>query len=246
MTHQPPSSPQFFLTAPTSCPYLDSHVERKVFVHLSDGKAVALNDQLSERGFRRSQNIAYRPACDGCRACVSVRIVVKDFVRTRSLQKVWLRHADLRHSRHRAEASREQFALFLRYIEARHSIGGMADMDALDYARMIEDTHVNTKLVEYRRPGGAGVAAGSSGVLVAAALTDVLADGLSMVYSFYDPSDQRGSLGTFMILEHIERARALGLPYLYLGYWIRGSRKMQYKTRFMPQEHLGPSGWKRY
>jgi arginyl-tRNA--protein-N-Asp/Glu arginylyltransferase len=246
MTHRPQSSPQFYLTAPTLCPYVESQFERKIFAHLVDGKAAELNDHLSQSGFRRSQNIAYRPACETCHACISVRILVKEFNKTRSMQRVWLRNRTLISSTHKAQASTEQFTLFRRYVDARHRAGGMSDMGILEYAMMVEDTHVNTQVIEYRRRRPGPLTDDTSdGVLVAAALTDVMTDGLSMVYSFYDPDDRGTSLGTLMILDHINRARALNLPYVYLGYWVEGSHKMQYKIRFTPQEHLGTSGWER-
>ena len=232
--------PQFYLTAPSPCPYLPMRYERKVFTHLVGDRAEGLNDLLTQGGFRRSQNIAYRPACEGCRACVSVRVVVNEFVWTRSLKRVLKANAGLERRERPALPSSEQYSVFRGYLDARHADGGMADMTVLDYAMMIEDTHVDTRLYEYREPGGR-----TRGPLVGCALTDVLADGLSMVYSFYDPDSAADSLGTFMILDHIERARAMGLPYVYLGYWVEGSDKMAYKARFQPQEHLGLKGWAR-
>jgi len=138
----------------------------------------------------------------------------------------------------------EQYSVFRAYLDARHGDGGMADMTVLDYAMMVEDSHVQTRLVEYRRRES-GVASPGEGELLAVALTDVLKDGLSMVYSFYEPDPVGRSLGTFMILDHIARARRMGLAYVYLGYWVRGSRKMDYKGRFLPQERLAPEGWQR-
>ena len=215
--------------------------ERKVFTHLVGRRAVGLNDTLTQSGFRRSQTIAYRPACEACRACVSVRVKVAAFRPSRSLARVSLRNADLAMSVNRPEPTPEQYGLFRTYLDARHGDGGMADMSALDYAMMIEDSHVETRLIAYRRPGSNGT--GRDGPLAAVCLTDVLADGLSMVYSYYDPTQADRSLGTFMILDHIERARRLGLPHLYLGYWVEGSKKMAYKARFLPQERLGMLGW---
>lgn len=246
MTQQAPQSPQFFLTAPSPCPYLEGQQERKVFTHLVGDKANELNDLLTQGGFRRSQNIAYRPACEHCRACVSVRILADEFEPTRSMRRVLSRNEDLVANTHRAEPSTEQYSLFRRYLDARHHKGGMSDMTVLDYAMMVEDTHVKTQVIEYRlREAGGTVGGRNRGDLVAVALTDVMGDGLSMVYSFYDPDMIDRSLGTYMILDHIERARLMGLPHVYLGYWVEGSRKMQYKIRFTPQEHLGPKGWER-
>ena len=242
MTREPRDAPQFYLTSPSACPYLPSRQERKVFTHLIGRRAVALNDQLTQSGFRRSQTIAYRPACENCRACVSVRIKANEFRLSRNFRRVVEINRDLAGTVVRAEPTAEQYALFRRYLDARHGDGGMADMTAVDYSTMIEDSHVETRLVEYRLSQESAVAAGE---LVAASLTDRLADGLSMVYSFYVPDEQSRSFGTYMILDHIERARLLGLPHVYLGYWVAGSRKMAYKARFLPQERLGMNGWER-
>lgn len=243
--HQNPS-PQFFLTAPSPCPYLEGQYERKVFTHLVGDKAPELNDLLTQGGFRRSQNIAYRPACESCRACVSVRILALEFSPTKNMKRVMRRNTDLIGAAQPAEPTTEQYSLFRAYLDARHRRGGMSDMTVLDYAMMIEDTHVTTQMVEYRRRGPDSFITGKGeGELIGVALTDTMADGLSMVYSFFDPNMEERSLGTFMILDHIERARAAGLPHVYLGYWVNGSRKMDYKVRFRPQEHLGPKGWER-
>ena len=246
MTQHQPQSPQFFLTAPSPCPYLEGQFERKVFTHLVGDRAPELNDLLTQGGFRRSQNIAYRPACETCRACVSVRILVNEFEPTRNMCRVLQRNDDLIGAMHDAEPSTEQYSLFRTYLDARHRKGGMSDMTVLDYAMMVEDTHVDTKIIEYRRRGPDSFITGKGrGELIAVALTDRMADGLSMVYSYFDPEMDDRSLGTFMILDHIMRARAAGLPHVYLGYWVNGSRKMDYKVRFKPQEHLGPQGWER-
>ena len=247
MTVHHPQTPQFFLTSPSPCPYLPGQSERKVFTHLTGERAPSLLDLLSQGGFRRSQNIAYRPACERCRACVSVRILVDEFQPTRSMRRVATRNRDLIGRMDQAEPSSEQYSLFRRYLDHRHAEGGMAEMSVLDYAMMVEDSQVDTRLVQYRRRGAdSAFSAHSDGELVAVALSDVMADGVSMVYSFFEPDESDRSLGTFMILDHIERARKLGLPYLYLGYWVNGSRKMDYKIRFRPQEHLLPKGWERY
>ena len=244
MTRHPTDTPQFYLTAPSPCPYLPGQQERKVFTHLVGSRARTLNDVLTQGGFRRSQNIAYRPACETCQACVSIRIRVDDFNWTRSFRRVWKRNGDLVGTETQPAPSSQQYDLFRRYLDARHAHGGMSDMTVLDYAMMIEDTHVDTLVVEYRKRGPATCLNGrGEGPLLAIALTDVLSDGLSMVYSFFDPDAETRSLGTHLILDHVERARARGLPYVYLGYWVAGSPKMDYKARFQPQDHLGPSGW---
>jgi arginyl-tRNA--protein-N-Asp/Glu arginylyltransferase len=247
MTHHTTQSPQFFLTAPSPCPYIDGQFERKVFTHLVGDKAPEMNDLLTQGGFRRSQNIAYRPACESCRACVSVRILAGEFQATKNMRRVIQRNSDLIGAMHDAEPSTEQYSLFRRYLDARHRKGGMSDMTVLDYAMMVEDTHVDTKIIEYRKRGPDSFITGrGQGELIAVALSDKMADGLSMVYSYFNPDFEDRSLGTFMILDHIARARAAGLPHVYLGYWVNGSRKMSYKVRFMPQEHLGSKGWERY
>ncbi|TAM96691.1 MAG: arginyltransferase [Rhizobiaceae bacterium] len=247
MTHHPTQSPQFFLTAPSPCPYVEGEFERKVFTHLVGDKASELNDLLTQGGFRRSQNIAYRPACEHCRSCISVRILANEFAPSRNMKRVLAHNADLIGSVHDAEPSTEQYSLFRSYLDARHKRGGMSDMTVLDYAMMVEDTHVETKIIEYRKRGPDSFITGRGhGELIAVALSDVMADGLSMVYSYFNPEMEERSLGTFMILDHINRARAAGLPHVYLGYWVSGSRKMAYKIRFRPQEHLGPRGWERY
>jgi arginyl-tRNA--protein-N-Asp/Glu arginylyltransferase len=217
-----------------------------VFTHLVGERAAELNDLLTHGGFRRSQSIAYRPACENCRACVSVRVVVDEFRPTRSMRRIVERNRDIVAEMRVPVPSSEQYSVFRSYLDARHRDGGMADMTVLDYAMMVEDSHVETKVVEYRRLGGAGRREGhATGGLLAVALTDVLTDGLSMVYSFFDSEESTRSLGTFMILEHIARARRMGLLYVYLGYWVQGSRKMDYKGRFLPQQRLSPDGWKR-
>ena len=241
MSREPRDAPQFYLTAPSPCPYLPRREERKVFTHLIGKRAVALNDTLTQSGFRRSQTIAYRPACETCRACVSVRVKVDEFNAGRSLRRVLESNSDVRGAVVRADPTSEQYSLFRTYLDARHADGGMADMSVLDYSMMVEDSHVETRLVEYR----IGVTSVSHGTLIAVCLTDVLADGLSMVYSYYDPDHQARSLGSYMILDHIARAKKLDLPHLYLGYWVEGSKKMAYKARFLPQERLGMNGWDR-
>ncbi len=246
MTQHPRDAPQFYLTAPSPCPYLPRREERKVFTHLVGERASELNDLLTHGGFRRSQSIAYRPACESCRACVSVRVVADDFRPSRNMRRILERNGDIVSDMRVAVPSSEQYSVFRAYLDARHRDGGMADMTVLDYSMMVEDSHVETRMVEYRRPDpGVAHAVRSAGDLIAVALTDVLSDGLSMVYSFYEPETASRSLGTFMILDHIARARRMGLAYVYLGYWVEGSSKMDYKGRFKPQERLTPSGWTR-
>ena len=226
-----------------------------MFTHLVGERAAELNNILTQGGFRRSQSIAYRPACEGCRCCVSVRVIAREFRPTRSMRRIANRNADVTADMKIAVPTSEQYAIFRGYLDSRHRDGGMADMTVLDYAMMVEDSHIETRIIEYRRrpqpspyapllPGD-GKVGGRHGDLLAVALTDVLADGLSMVYSFFEPDEAPRSLGTFMVLDHIARAQRMGLPYVYLGYWVRGSRKMDYKGRFLPQERLTPDGWLR-
>ena len=237
--------PQFFITAPAPCPYLATRLERKVFTHLMSADAQQLHDSLSQGGFRRSQNIAYRPACENCSACISIRIPVEKFRWTRSFRRTWRASPDLTTQISPAKSTAEHYALFRRYLDARHGEGGMADMTLLDFAAMVEETFVDTRLIEYRMKPRISLAGPDSrqGRLAGVALTDVLQDGLSMIYSFFDPEFSPRSLGTYMILEHVERARRMGLAYVYLGYWVMGSSKMDYKARFLPQERLLRDGW---
>ncbi|MFV0299536.1 MAG: arginyltransferase [Paracoccus sp. (in: a-proteobacteria)] len=239
MTIERRNFPQFFVTAPTPCPYLPGRVERKVFTHLVGHDAGLLNSQLSQGGFRRSQNIVYRPACEFCTACVSVRVPVASFHPGRSFRRVLKTNSDIVSSVVPARATSEHYSLFRAYIDARHSDGGMAEMSALDFAAMVNDSLIDNRLIEYRLKG----ADGAPGDLVAVVLIDILSDGLSMIYSFYEPEMPHRSFGSYMILDNIFRAQKLGVPYLYLGYWVEGSRKMDYKARFLPQERLTSDGW---
>jgi arginine-tRNA-protein transferase len=246
LTSHPRDTPQFYLTSPSTCPYLFGKEERKVFTHIVGKRARELNDILTQGGFRRSQTIAYRPACENCRACVSVRVVVDDFRPTANMARVLRRNRDIVGTLVTNRPSSEQYSLFRRYLESRHGDGGMVDMTVLDYSMMVEDSHVETRLVEYRRRGpDTAINGRGQGKILGVSLTDVLGDGLSMVYSFFDPEVADRSLGTYMILDHIAQAKAMGLGYLYLGYWVEGSRKMDYKARFLPQERLMPQGWQR-
>ena len=246
MTEQGSQFPQFYLTSPQPCPYLPGRLERKLFTHLTQDKPGLAIDGLLKGGFRRSQNIAYMPYCESCSACVPVRVIVDAFEDRRSFRRIRKLNDDLAATRIPAVPSSEQYSLFRDYIDGRHAEGGMADMSVLDYAMMVEDSVVETFLTEYRfRPENSITAEDELQPLAAVALTDVLSDGLSMVYSFFAPELDSRSLGTYMILDHIDYAKKLGLPYVYLGYWIAGSRKMDYKTRFTPQERLSSDGWVR-
>jgi leucyl-tRNA---protein transferase len=235
--------PRFFVTSPGPCPYLPGKNERKVFTELSGTHANELNDALGKIGFRRSQGVAYRPSCLDCSACVSVRVLTEEFKPSATQKKLIKRHSDLEVSACKAWSTDEQFALLQRYLAARHPGGGMSGMDEMDYADMVEHSPVDTHVIEYREPS----VDGRPGKLIGACLTDHQADGLSMIYSFFEPNDEnRPGLGNFIIMDHILRAAAVGLPYVYLGYWIQGSKRMEYKTRFRPMERLGPNGWSRF
>lgn len=226
----------FFTTTPLPCPYLDGRTERRMVTELMGADAAQLNDRLSLAGFRRSHTIAYTPVCDGCQACVSVRVPVRDFRPGRTQRRIQNRNADL-HIEDRAPiATREQYALFKSYIETRHGDGDMALMGEGDYRALVEETPVRSSLVEFREPDGR---------LVAGCLTDRLCDGLSAVYSFFDTDLQQRSLGTYVVLWLIERARLQGLDFVYLGYWVQGSPKMDYKRNFRPLEAYTPGGWQR-
>lgn len=225
----------FFATPPTPCPYLPGRFERKVVTLLAGEDPDRLHHALSQAGFRRSQDLAYRPACDDCSACVPVRIPVGVFTPNRSLARVIARNRTIVGRKLLPVASVEHFRVFRRYLLSRHAGGGMADMDYGDYRAMVEDTPVETHLFEFRHPDSR---------LYGVCLTDRMADGISLVYSFFDPDFSATSPGSFMILWHVEEARRLGLDYVYLGYWIAESNKMAYKTRFQPLERLDAEGWR--
>jgi arginine-tRNA-protein transferase len=235
--------PRFFVTSAMPCPYLPGRTERKVFTELKGPNADELNDALGRIGFRRSQTVAYRPSCIDCTACVSVRVVAGEFQASSSQKKAIRQNSDLIVTACKPWSTPEQFELLQRYLSVRHPGGGMATMDEMDFADMVEHTPVTSYVMEYREPN----ADGSPGRLVGACLTDQQGDGLSMIYSFYDPHHEtRAGLGTFIILDHILHAARIGLPYVYLGYWVEGSPRMQYKVRYRPLERLGRDGWSRF
>lgn len=232
--------PRFFVTSPAPCPYLPGRSERKVFTELKGPHADQLNEALGRIGFRRSQTVAYRPSCLDCQSCVSVRVVAGKFRYSATQKRDLKRNDDLIVTECRPWATDEQFELLAKYLGERHPDGGMSAMDELDYADMVEHTPVSTVVTEYREPG----AGGRPGALVGACLTDRQGDGLSMIYSFYVPDHEtRAGLGNFIILDHIRRAAAEGLPYVYLGYWVEGSPRMHYKVRYRPLERLTREGW---
>jgi arginine-tRNA-protein transferase len=236
MSYKPPRRPQFFYTtAPLPCPYLAGRTERKVVTEIVGPGSEALHDRLSRAGFRRSHNIAYAPVCPSCQACVPIRIPVGQFQPDRTLRRISRANAALKGHRVPARATAEQFQLFQRYQQVRHGDGDMASMSFYDYRAMVEDTPIETFIIEFRDP---------TDRLVSACLGDKLGDGLSAVYSFFAPGREKQSLGTYAVLWLIERARSLGLPYVYLGYWVPESRKMAYKARFKPSEVLVGGVWR--
>ena len=234
--------PRFFVTSPAPCPYLPGKSERKVFTELRGQSADELNEALGRIGFRRSQTVAYRPSCLDCQACVSVRVVANEFKPSGSQKRTLKANSDIEVAECRPWATDEQYELLRKYLAHRHPGGGMAEMDESDFADMVEHTPVSSYVVEYREPG----VGSQPGRLIGACLTDVQGDGLSMIYSFYEPDiEDRAGLGNFIILDHIRRAAAQGLPYVYLGYWVEGSERMQYKVRYRPLERLTRGGWER-
>ena len=240
MTDQSYRFPRFFVTAPSPCPYLPGRTERKVFAELKGEDAQTMAEALGRIGFRRSQNVVYRPSCDGCQACVSVRVPTASFRPGRSQRKLLARHADLEVHACEPWATEEQWTLMRRYLAHRHPGGGMAAMDAHDFADMVEQSPIDTVMVEYRERSEHG----RTGRLVGCCLTDKQSDGLSMIYSFYDPLAGRSGLGSFIILDHITRAARAGLPFVYLGYWIQDCGRMAYKTKFRPVEALVGGQWR--
>lgn len=226
----------FFRTAALPCPYIPGRTERKLVTELAGRHAAAFYNGLSRAGFRRSHHLAYRPACVGCSACVPVRIPVADFIESRSLRRIRNLNRDLRVRSIEPDATLEEYRLFLRYQRSRHADSDMATMSFGDYRAMIEDSPVETRLIELR---------GSDAALLGECLFDPLDDGLSAVYSFYAPEIGKRSLGTFLVLMLVDEARRRRLPYVYLGYWIGESPKMAYKARFRPLEALQPQGWRK-
>lgn len=226
----------FYMSRPAPCPYLPGRMEQMVFTELSnmrDGERV--HDHLSRAGFRRSQGVAYKPSCRACQACIPVRIRAADLEWTRAWRRVMRQNDGIVGRELPATALNEHYRLFRRYIQSRHGDGGMASMTFDDYAAMVQDSPVRSRMFEYRD---------ASGALYGACLSDVLDDGLSLVYSFFDPDVADRSPGSFIILWHVQQAVLRGLPFVYLGYWIAESRKMAYKARFRPVEILTAHGWR--
>lgn len=226
----------FYRSGPMPCPYLPGRIEQQLFTELAGNGVQDVFEQLSLGGFRRSHHIAYRPACRGCSACVPVRIAVDDFDWSKSWRRILRANADLSVDSVGKGITDEQYRLFQKYVCSRHGDGDMARMNRRDYATMVVSSPVETEMVEFRSVGGK---------LVAACLMDRLSDGLSAVYSYFDPDDPKRSLGSHVILWMVQEARRLGLPYVYLGFWIENSPKMAYKGRFRPLEAFDRNGWRR-
>ena len=237
MRHTLPQNPQFYVTAPQDCPYLDNQVERKLFTALYGTNSRRLNNSLSKQGFRRSQNVLYRPSCANCSACMSARISSSDFRPSKSQKRILSKNSDIVRVVNPPLATDAQYNLFKKYITARHPNGGMSDMDADDFTAMIEETNVESKLIEYYAKKNGELE------LISFSLVDLLDDGISMVYSVFNPYLKERSLGTYMIIDHNRLALEMTLKFVYLGYWVKGSSKMDYKKRFSPLEVFTEDKW---
>ncbi len=234
-----PQALQYYATAPYDCSYLSGRVARSQVAAPVGAIQGTAYTALIKEGFRRSGSFIYRPQCDSCQACQSVRLPVQQFSPNRSQRRAWKQHQDLLVKINKPFFSAEHYALYNRYQSAKHTGGGMDHDDASQYVEFLVKSHVDTMMIEFRKPG----AAGSPGSLQMVSIVDQLDEGLSAVYTFYEPAPGN-NLGTYNVLWQIQHAKTLGLSHLYLGYWIEQSPKMAYKARFKPVEVLQNGCWK--